>query len=222
MTRGPRGKGTGNLKCDLIADRHEHLAQLQQPCKGSPHYQTLEQNLIDLQEHSSLSSSWWFLCRRRHQGQTMSPRSYNSSPARELFMTSALKRLLTDKGGSSVGELRSAPRAPPETPCTRGRGAPPVRPEPCSSTLRSRAAATAAAAARAPRTPVRAAVGLGGQQPGDRGARRDPGDPELPGRANALSWCARRSAPPARRAPPARPGWIRRTPLPRAPAAGTE
>lgn len=99
------------------------------------------------------------------------------------------------------GELRPASRAPPETPCTSGRGAPPVRPEPCGSSLRPRAAATAAA--RAPRTPVRAAVGLGGQQPGVRGARRDPGDPELPGRASALSWCARRAAPP--RPPGARP-----------------
>lgn len=50
MTRRPRGKGTGNLKCDLVADRHKRLAQLQQPCKRNPHYQTLERDLIELQE----------------------------------------------------------------------------------------------------------------------------------------------------------------------------
>lgn len=87
-------------------------------------------------------------------------------------------------------------------------GPPPVRPEPCGSSLRPRAAA---AAARAADAPVRAAVGQGGlgHKPGVRGARRDPGDPELPaGRASALGWCARAAPrrPPARRAPPARPG----------------
>lgn len=34
----------------LVADRHKRLAQLQQPCKRNPHYQTLERDLIELQE----------------------------------------------------------------------------------------------------------------------------------------------------------------------------
>lgn len=47
---GLEGRGTGNLKCDLIADRHKRLAQLQQSSKRNPHYQTLERDLIELQE----------------------------------------------------------------------------------------------------------------------------------------------------------------------------
>lgn len=35
---------------DLIADRHKRLAQLQQSSKRNPHYQTLERDLIELQE----------------------------------------------------------------------------------------------------------------------------------------------------------------------------
>lgn len=50
MTCGAGGEGTGNLKCDLIADRHKRLAQLQQSSKRNPHYQTLERDLIELQE----------------------------------------------------------------------------------------------------------------------------------------------------------------------------
>lgn len=34
----------------VVADRHKRLAQLQQPSKRNPHYQTLERDLIELQE----------------------------------------------------------------------------------------------------------------------------------------------------------------------------
>lgn len=35
---------------DLIAGRHKRIAQLQQSSKRNPHYQTLERDLIELQE----------------------------------------------------------------------------------------------------------------------------------------------------------------------------
>lgn len=35
---------------DLIAGRHKRIAQMQQSSKRNPHYQTLERDLIELQE----------------------------------------------------------------------------------------------------------------------------------------------------------------------------
>ncbi|CAO2599465.1 DENN domain-containing protein 2C [Lemmus lemmus] len=47
-----RGETSGNESDaeNLPKNRHKRLAQLQQPCKRNPHYQTLERDLIELQE----------------------------------------------------------------------------------------------------------------------------------------------------------------------------
>ncbi|XP_050013526.1 DENN domain-containing protein 2C [Alexandromys fortis] len=47
-----KGETSGNESDaeNLPKNRHKRLAQLQQPCKRNPHYQTLERDLIELQE----------------------------------------------------------------------------------------------------------------------------------------------------------------------------
>nr|XP_040145025.1 DENN domain-containing protein 2C [Ictidomys tridecemlineatus] len=50
MTSGLEGLRGKPLLCDFITDRHKRLAQLQQSSKRNPHYQTLERDLIELQE----------------------------------------------------------------------------------------------------------------------------------------------------------------------------
>lgn len=50
LLEGRQGyRGKAKLR-GLITDRHKRLAQLQQSSKRNPHYQTLERDLIELQE----------------------------------------------------------------------------------------------------------------------------------------------------------------------------
>ena len=50
VLEGRRGYKGKTVLPDFIADRHKRLAQLQQSSKRNPHYQTLERDLIELQE----------------------------------------------------------------------------------------------------------------------------------------------------------------------------
>lgn len=125
---------------------------------------------------------------------------------------------------------RAVAGTPPVSPPAPPRPSPPPRLARSGPSLRRARAGERRRAARAPHPGPRRRLGSAGQQGRGRGARgEDPPAGALGARASALGWCAR-AAPPrppgARlrqpRSPPPRPartGWIRLTPLPRAAAA---
>lgn len=66
----------------LVTDRHKRLAQLQQSSKRSPHYQTLERDLIELQEQQLFELFVVVSLQKKASGMEYMPRVIQQFPSK--------------------------------------------------------------------------------------------------------------------------------------------